>query len=281
MWISTDKGLDRSCRRRSSTAGLIILGANSSDHFQFAASADLDVIIKYDEEEGSRFCLQLDAVLKPTVQKWERSRGGHRRCPGLAAGGEQVPLSSEWLNRLSFQLTPESSANQAMQTRVFRDSHRSQLLSASAAALQDLGFQIERGVGRWVPAGRRKNRCSRGVRAVPESVFVWLLTLGHILGSIDLHQKIAAPSWPGPSPKTTREARGADHLLSRGVERGRAGRPQLHPAGRTTNGMIRDQDIYQQFFAKLSGGLPGAACDLRHGHMNWTWTFRAMVLAGA
>jgi ABC-type uncharacterized transport system auxiliary subunit len=45
-----------------------------------------------------------------------------------------------------FQLKPESAANRAMQTRLFETKDEAELLSASAAVLQDLGFQIEESV---------------------------------------------------------------------------------------------------------------------------------------
>ena len=43
-----------------------------------------------------------------------------------------------------FQLTPESSANRAMQTRVFETPTDHELLSASAAALQRQPFFVNR-----------------------------------------------------------------------------------------------------------------------------------------
>src|SRR5689334_21978890 len=45
-----------------------------------------------------------------------------------------------------FQLKAESAANRAMQTRGFETRDEAELLSASAAVLQDLGFQVEESV---------------------------------------------------------------------------------------------------------------------------------------
>ena len=45
-----------------------------------------------------------------------------------------------------FTLSEESPANRAMQTRHFETRDSDELLSASAAAFQDLGFQIEESV---------------------------------------------------------------------------------------------------------------------------------------
>ncbi len=42
-----------------------------------------------------------------------------------------------------FRLTAESSRNKAVQTRFFETKDEVELLSASAAVLQDLGFQME------------------------------------------------------------------------------------------------------------------------------------------
>ncbi|MDH5726028.1 MAG: hypothetical protein OEY60_11205, partial [Nitrospira sp.] len=42
-----------------------------------------------------------------------------------------------------FALTPDIPKNRAMQTRMFETPNERELLSASAAVLQDLGFQVE------------------------------------------------------------------------------------------------------------------------------------------
>ena len=42
-----------------------------------------------------------------------------------------------------FELSAESPAHKAMQTRLFETDNEKELLSASAAVLQDLGFQVE------------------------------------------------------------------------------------------------------------------------------------------
>jgi hypothetical protein len=42
-----------------------------------------------------------------------------------------------------FKLTPESTQHRALQTRMFEASNEKELLSASAAVLLDLGFQVE------------------------------------------------------------------------------------------------------------------------------------------
>lgn len=107
--------------------------------------------------------------------------------PILLAGCAQPTQPAEF-----FQLTPESSANRAMQTRVFETASDRELLSASAAALQDLGFQIEESVGEVGFLRAAKERSAREYGQYRNRFFVWLLTLGHVLIPVDLHQKVAA-----------------------------------------------------------------------------------------
>ena len=72
--------------------------------------------------------------------------------PGVAASCVLIGLTSLLLAGCStgpkttpkelFELTPESAANKSMQTRQFETRDSDELLSASAAVLQDLGFQV-------------------------------------------------------------------------------------------------------------------------------------------
>jgi len=91
-----------------------------------------------------------------------------------------------------FQLTPESNANRAMQTRFFDTENDRELLSASAAALQDLGFQVEESVREVGFLRAAKERSAREYGQYRNRFFIWLLSLGHVVIPIDLHQKIAA-----------------------------------------------------------------------------------------
>ncbi|CAE6780848.1 hypothetical protein [Nitrospira defluvii] len=151
-----------------------------------------------------------------------------------------------------FQLTPESSANRAMQTRVFETATDRELLSASAAALQDLGFQIEESVGEVGFLRAAKERSAREYGQYRDRFFVWLLTLGHVLIPIDLHQKVAATivARPVSGDSSRHEVR---IIFYRVVWKGdgQADRNYI-PPGEQKMEMIRDQEIYQQFFAKLS-----------------------------
>ena len=91
-----------------------------------------------------------------------------------------------------FQLSPESTANRAMQTRFFETANDKELLSASAAALQDLGFQVEESVREVGFLGAAKERSAREYGQYLNRLLVWLLSLGNVVMPVNLHQKVAA-----------------------------------------------------------------------------------------
>ena len=62
---------------------------------------------------------------------------------GLLSGCVQMPAPKV---ESFFELTPKSAQHRALQTRMFETSDEKELLSASAAVLQDLGFQVEESV---------------------------------------------------------------------------------------------------------------------------------------
>ena len=151
-----------------------------------------------------------------------------------------------------FQLTPESSANRAMQTRFFDTENDQELLSASAAALQDLGFQVEESVREVGFLRAAKERSAREYGQYRNRFFIWLLSLGHVVIPIDLHQKIAASLVTRPlnEAQSRQEVR---IVFYRAVWKGdgQADRNYI-PPGEQKMEMIRDPEIYQQLFAKLS-----------------------------
>lgn len=151
-----------------------------------------------------------------------------------------------------FQLSPESNANRAMQTRFFETANSRELLSASAAALQDLGFQVEESVREVGFLRAAKERSAREYGQYLNQFFVWLLSLGHVIMPVDLHQKIAATivARPVNQDGTKQEVRIMFYrVLWKGD--GQSDRNYI-PPGEQKMEMIRDPDIYQQFFAKLS-----------------------------
>jgi hypothetical protein len=159
-----------------------------------------------------------------------------------------------------FQLTPESAINRAMQTRQFETKDEKELLSASAAVLQDLGFQVEESVREVGFLRATKERSAREYGQDISRFFVWLLTLvplalGHqppIMTPVDLHQQIAAALVARPINReaTRQEIR---IMFYRVVWKGEgtSGNQQILP-GEQRMEMLRDPVIYQQFFAKLS-----------------------------
>ena len=151
-----------------------------------------------------------------------------------------------------FELSPESSANRAMQTRLFETGNDHELLSASAASLQDLGFQIEESVREVGLLRAAKERSAREYGQYRNRFLIWLVSLGHLVIPIDLHQKIAATIVIRPTNQgdTRREVR---IMFYRVIWKGdgQADRNYI-PPGEQKMEMVRDPEIYQQFFAKLS-----------------------------
>jgi hypothetical protein len=158
------------------------------------------------------------------------------------------------------QLSADSPAHKAAQTRLFETPNETELLSASAAVLQDLGFQVSesvRGLG-FLRAAKERSAREYG-QEIGRALIFLLSTLGLAAGSntliinpVDLHQQINA------SLVTRRlDAQGQRHevriLFYRLVWKsaGQSGDQPIAP-GEQQMQMIRDPVVYQQFFARLS-----------------------------
>ncbi len=151
-----------------------------------------------------------------------------------------------------FALTPDIPKNRAMQTRTFETPNERELLSASAAVLQDLGFQVEESQRQVGFLRATKERSAREYGQYLRQVLVLILSLGKLMQPVDLHQKIAASLISRPlNPEAThREVR---IMFYRVVWKGDGQVDnQYIPPGEQYMEMIRDPEIYQQFFAKLS-----------------------------
>jgi hypothetical protein len=165
-----------------------------------------------------------------------------------------------------FALTPESAANKANQTRQFETPNSDELLSASAAVLQDLGFQIteaDRALG-FLRAAKERSARERG-QEVKQGIVTFLTTLlsafAAVGGSgantvvilpVDLHQQIDASLTARPIDErdTKQEVRIVFYrLVWKG--QGSSGNQFIAP-GEQRMEMIRDAEIYQQFYARLS-----------------------------
>ena len=151
-----------------------------------------------------------------------------------------------------FQLTAETSKNRAMQTRFFETPNEKELLSASAAVLQDLGFQVEESVREVGFLRATKERSAREYGQYIQRALLVILSLGKLLNPVDLHQKIAASLITRPlnQAATRQEVR---IVFYRVVWKGDGQIDRQYiPPGQQHMEMIRDPEIYQQFFAKLS-----------------------------
>jgi hypothetical protein len=151
-----------------------------------------------------------------------------------------------------FALTTDIPKNRAMQTRMFETPNERELLSASAAVLQDLGFQVEESQREVGFLRATKERSAREYGQYVKQVLVLLLSLGKVRQPVDLHQKIAVSLIARPlnAEATRQEVR---IMFYRVVWKGDGQVDnQYIPPGEQYMEMIRDPEIYQQFFAKLS-----------------------------
>ena len=151
-----------------------------------------------------------------------------------------------------FQLTAETPKHRAMQTRFFETPNEKELLSASAAVLQDLGFQVEESVHEVGFLRATKERSAREYGQYIQKALILLLSLGKLMTPVDLHQKIAAGLITRPlnEEATRQEVRIVFYRVIWKGE-GQVDR-QYIPPGQQSMEMIWDPEIYQQFFAKLS-----------------------------
>lgn len=165
-----------------------------------------------------------------------------------------------------FALTQESAANKANQTRQFETPNSDELLSASAAVLQDLGFQVteaDRALG-FLRAAKERSARERGqeVRREIIAFFTFLLSIVGAAGGananatlvlpVDLHQQINASMTARPIDAKDRkqEVRIVFYRLVWKGD-GSSGNQTILP-GEQRMEMIRDAEIYQQFYARLA-----------------------------
>jgi hypothetical protein len=151
-----------------------------------------------------------------------------------------------------FQLTAETPKHRAMQTRFFETPNEKELLSASAAVLQDLGFQVEESVHEVGFLRATKERSAREYGQYIQQALLLLLSLGKLMTPVDLHQKIAAGLITRPlnEEATRQEVR---IVFYRVIWKGDGqANNQYIPPGEQHMEMVWDPEIYQQFFAKLS-----------------------------
>ena len=157
-----------------------------------------------------------------------------------------------------FQLGLDSAKNKALQTRIVTASDQMELLSASAAVLQDLGFHIEESVSDFGMLLAAKERGAREYGQEISRVLIFLLSaLGResVMIPVDLHQQIAATLaiFPDTEDSSRYQVR---VVFFRKIWKsdGSQGKVPI-PPGEQRMEMIYDTKIYQQFYARLSKSM--------------------------
>lgn len=180
-------------------------------------------------------------------------------CGWVATAGCYSPPKTSPIEL--FQLAQESAANKANQTRRFETPNSDELLSASAAVLQDLGFQVteaDRALG-FLRAAKERSAREYG-QEISRGIIAFLSTSLSILGGrdaivlmpVDLHQQINASLTTRPidAKDTNQEVRIVFYRLVWKGD-GKSGNTFILP-GEQRMEMIRDARIYQQFYARLA-----------------------------
>ena len=169
---------------------------------------------------------------------------------GLLSGCVQMPKVETF-----FELTPESAQHRALQTRMFETSDEKELLSASAAVLQDLGFQVEESSAE---VGMLRAAKERGAREYGQEILQSLIFILGALGGkavitpVDVHQQISATLVTRRS-ETDASRFSVRVLFHRSIWKGDGNTGDQHiPPGQQSLEVINDGKIYQQFFSKLS-----------------------------
>lgn len=169
---------------------------------------------------------------------------------GLLLGCVARPKAEDF-----FKLTPESAKHRALQTRIFETSNEKELLSASAAVLLDLGFQVEESS---IDLGVLHASKERGAREYGQEILqAFIFLLGAVCGKViimpvDLHQQINAILVTHRSGSDSSRF-SVRILFYRKVWKGDGNTgDQNIPPGQQRLEMIYDGKIYQQFFAELS-----------------------------
>ena len=154
-----------------------------------------------------------------------------------------------------FELSPESPAKKAMQTRLFETGNEKELLSASAAVLQDLGFQVDDVVREVGMLRAVKERSAREHGQDIGRFMVSLLTFLYVRPAVDFHQKITAVLVARPVDRAGMRSE-VRVMFYRVVWQG-DGYVERYaiPPGEQKMEMVDEPAIYQLFFAKLSKAL--------------------------
>jgi len=158
-----------------------------------------------------------------------------------------------------FRLSEQSGLHRAAQTRIFETANQRELLSASAATLQDLGFQIDESAPEVGFLRAAKERAAReyGQEILRGVLFVvGVAGRSLILIPVDLQQQIVASLAIRPiaADGSRQEVRIAFYrIVWKGDgQQSSQNSSQYIPPGLQRMEMIRGAELYQQFFARLS-----------------------------
>jgi len=148
----------------------------------------------------------------------------------------------------ALQLSKESLKNRQLQTRVF-DTDEETLLSASAALLQDLGFNINESETRLGVIVCSKKRSAKSAGQIVGAIFLALLT--GVATPVDKEQLIRASLVTKPIHIDEN-----DRSKCRTAVRITFQRIVINTQGQVTRReCINDPKIYKEFFDKLSQSL--------------------------
>ena len=171
----------------------------------------------------------------------------------LSAGCVHMPTAESF-----FAITPENTKRSAIQTRTFETSNESELLSASVAVLQDLGFQLDDTSKDMCMLRAAKERGAREYGQEIARAFIFVLgALGQkaVITPVDLHQQIKAVMVARPSPTDT-SSYSVRVVFYRSVWKGDGHNGDNPiPPGEQKLEVITNPLIYQQFFAKLAKSI--------------------------
>ena len=154
-----------------------------------------------------------------------------------------------------FELSPTYNKEKALQTRFFETSNYHELESASAAVLQDLGFQVEESEPEVGLLRAVKERSSREWGQEIGRVFIAMLGMVGmkvILMPVDLQQQIVATLTVFPVENNPNRF-GARIIFDRKIWKGGGSNGSASlPPGEQRMEIIDDPIVYQEFFSKLS-----------------------------
>ncbi len=159
----------------------------------------------------------------------------------LAVGLLVVAGCQQRIPKEALQLTQESLAQRQAQTRRFDTSDEAELLSASAAVLQDLGFNLDESETKLGLVVASKDRDATEAGQVIAAIFIAALIGAYV--PIDRTQKIRASLVTKPFGES------GDQMSVRITFQ----RIVWNDQGRVSKTeALTEPEIYQEFFAKLS-----------------------------